>query len=250
MRLENKIIIVTGSGQGLGKTYALALAREGAKVVVSDISAHQAENTANEIRNNGNDAIAIPTDVSIENDANRLAIKAVSRLGRIDVLVNNAAMYSVLKKQPFYEINVDEWDKVLAVNLKGAWLCAKAVFPHMRKQGGGKIVNISSASFFSVPKGLVHYISSKAGIIGLTRALAKELGEYNITVNALAPGLTLTETNRTMEKEYLASVAETRALKRNQYPQDLVGTMIYLCSSDSDFVTGQTIVVDGGRVVH
>lgn len=251
MRLESKVIIVTGSARGLGKTYALALAKEGAKVVTSDILELEAENTARDIRKAGGEAISIPADVSKESDANKLARETASRLGRIDVLVNNAAMYAVLKRRPFYEINVEEWDRVMAVNVKGTWLCAKAVFPYMKQQGGGKIVNMSSATFFSVPKGFLHYVASKAGVIGLTRVLSKELGEYNITVNALAPGLTLTEANTpSMDEKYIASIAESRALKRNQVPQDLVGTMVYLCSSDSDFVTGQTIVVDGGRVVH
>ena len=251
MRLESKVIIVTGSARGLGKTYALALAKEGAKVVTSDILELEAENTARDIRNAGGEAISIPADVSKESDVNKLARETASRLGRIDVLVNNAAMYAVLKRRPFYEINVEEWDRVMAVNVKGTWLCAKAVFPYMKQQGGGKIVNMSSATFFSAPKGFLHYVASKAGVIGLTRVLSKELGEYNITVNALAPGLTLTEANTpSMDEKYIASIAESRALKRNQVPQDLVGTMVYLCSSDSDFVTGQTIVVDGGRVVH
>lgn len=251
MRLERKVIIVTGSARGLGRTYAIALGKEGARVVVSDILSQEAEDTAKEIRDGGGEAISVPADVSKESDTENLANETASKLGRIDVLVNNAAIYAALRKRPFNEIDVEEWDRVLAVNLKGTWLSTKAVFPYMKKQGAGKIVNISSGSFFSVPEGFLHYVSSKAGVIGLTRALSKELGEHNITVNAIAPGLTLTETNKpNLDENYISSVAQTRALRRNEYPQDIVGTLLYLCSSDSDFVTGQTIVVDGGRTVH
>ena len=252
MRLKDKVIIVTGVARGIGKAYALALAKEGASVVVSDILEGKAIETAKEIESVGGKALAIKTDISIESDTLKLADECVKTFGRIDVLINNAGLYVGLKKRPFFEIDVEEWDRVMAVNLRGAFLCAKAVFPQMKKQGGGKIINIASGTFFAGIPLLAHYVSSKGGVIGFTRAICRELGQHNITINAVAPGLTITEENVEMQQDsnYLAQMRNARALKKDEHPSDLVGTIIYLCSSDSDFVTGQTLVVDGGRSMH
>jgi NAD(P)-dependent dehydrogenase (short-subunit alcohol dehydrogenase family) len=251
MRLEGKVIIVTGAARGIGRVYAQALAKEGASVVVSDILAEGANDTASEIQKSGGRATAVIGDISKESDTNRIADETFKKFGRIDGLVNNAARNTDLKWEPFYEIKVEDWDKVMAVNLRGTWLCIKSVFPFMKKQGSGKIVNIASGTFFLGTPGFAHYISSKAGVIGLTRALSKELGQHNITINAIAPGLTVTEVNTSVfTPEYLGQVRKMKALQRDQFPEDLVGTVVFLLSSDSDFMTGQTLLVDGGRHMH
>jgi NAD(P)-dependent dehydrogenase (short-subunit alcohol dehydrogenase family) len=252
MRLEGKVVIVTGAARGIGKDYALALAKEGANLVVTDILEEGVKETASEISRSGGKAIALRADVSLESDTNRLAEEAAKHFGRIDVLVNNAALYGGLKRRPFYEIDVDEWDKVQAINVRGTWLCIKSVFPYMKKQGKGKIVNISSGTFFAGSPGLAHYVASKGAVIGLTRGICRELGQFNITINAIAPGYTLTDATLKInpDPKYTAEMASTRALKRDQYPQDLLGTLIYLCSDDSDFMTGQTLLIDGGRSMH
>jgi NAD(P)-dependent dehydrogenase (short-subunit alcohol dehydrogenase family) len=251
MRLKEKTAIVTGSRRGIGKAYARALAREGANVVVTDVVTDGLEETAREIQSYGGGVLSIKADVSSEVDAQKLADETAKRFGKIDILVNNAAYFSSLKRRPFFEIGVDEWDKVLSVNLRGVWLCSKAVFPHMKQQSKGKIINISSGTFFNGSPGMAHYVASKGAVIGLTRVLSRELGQYNITVNALAPGYTVTEGTLAMDDEnYRKRAIDARSLKRNQIPSDLVGAMLFLCSEDSDFMTGQTVVVDGGRILH
>lgn len=248
MRLDRKVIVVTGAARGIGRIYALALAKEGARVVASDILAEGANETVSEIKKAGGEAISVIADISKEDDTNRLAEETVKAFGRIDGLVNNAAKNTELKWGPFNEIKVEEWDKVMAVNLRGTWLCIKSVFPFMKQQGGGKIVNITSGTYFLGTPGFAHYISSKAGVIGLTRALSKELGQHNININAIAPGLTVTEVNTSVfTPEYLGQVRKMKAFQRDQFPNDLVGTVVFLLSPDSDFMTGQTLVVDGGR---
>lgn len=251
MHLENRVIIVTGAARGLGKVYALALAKEGAKVIVADILGEQVEQTASEIREAGGISIAVKADVSIEADTISLAEIAKKSFGRIDVLVNNAALL-ISKRRPFFEVEVEEWDRYMSVNVRGTWLCTKAVFPYMKEQHSGKIVNIASSTFFSGTPAQSQYVTSKGAVIGFTRAICRELGQFNITVNALAPGFTLTEAARssTEGEKYEALIAQSRALKRNELPEDLAGAMIFLCSSDSDFMTGQTVLVEGGRVLH
>jgi NAD(P)-dependent dehydrogenase (short-subunit alcohol dehydrogenase family) len=252
MRLEGKVAIVTGAARGIGKDYAHALSREGASLVVADILEDAVKETASEIIHSGGKAIALRTDVSLESDTNKLAEETVKHFGRIDILVNNAALFGGLKRTPFYEISADEWDRVQSINVKGTWLCIKSVFPYMKKQGKGKIVNISSGTFFAGVPGLAHYVTSKGAVVGLTRAICRELGPFNITINAIAPGYTLTDATLKMnpDPKYAADMANSRSLKRDEYPKDLVGTLIYLCSEDSDFMTGQTLLVDGGRAMH
>lgn len=243
MRLKDKVAIVTGGGIGLGRAYAAALAKEGAKVVVADIQEAAAQEVARQI-----DGIAIRVDVTSPHDTRLMAEKALSAYGAVDILVNNAGLYSSLQKRPFFEIPEDEWDRVMAVNVKGLFLCARAVYPQMKKQRGGKIINISSGTVLGGTPMFLHYVTSKAGVIGLTRALAREVGADNINVNAITPGLTIAneEQQKKLTEEYLAPRRQMRALKRDQYPADLVGTVLFLASSDSDFLTGQTINVDGG----
>jgi NAD(P)-dependent dehydrogenase (short-subunit alcohol dehydrogenase family) len=250
MRLKDKVVIVTGVARGIGKEYALALAKEGASIVAADILAEGASATASEIQKAGGSAISVACDISKESDANRLAEETFKKFGQIDVLVNNAALYADLQKKPFYEIPVEEWDRVFAINVRGLWLCTKAVFPYMRNQQHGKIVNISSGTFFAGVPLFAHYVTSKGAVVGLTRALSRELGQYNITINALAPGQTVTEVKATRTGGFASGLSKGRALQREEHPSDLVGAMIFLCSSDSDFMTAQTILVDGGNNMH
>lgn len=252
MRLKDKVAIVTGGGVGIGKAYANGLAQEGAKVVVADIQELEAKNVAADIKKSGGEAISVPVDVTSFEKAQAMAQAALTAYGRIDILVNNAGLYSALKKKNFMEIDSDEWDRVMAVNVKGLFHCVKAVYPAMKQQGKGKIINISSGTALSGSPFFLHYVSSKAGVIGFTRALAREVGGDNICVNSIMPGLTISGANQegVMTAEQLADRRKRRSIQRDQYPQDLVGTVIFLASNDSDFMTGQSISVDGGMNMH
>ena len=243
MRLKDKVAIVTGGGIGLGRAYCKALAAEGAKVVVADIQDDAAQAVAREVK-----GTAVRADVTSPDQTHAMAAHAIQAHGTIDILVNNAGMYSSIHKRPFYEIPLEEWDRVMAVNVKGVMLCARAVYPQMKKQRRGKIINISSGTVLGGTPMFLHYVTSKAGVIGLTRALAREVGADNINVNAITPGLTIADENqkKMLSEEYLAPRRQARALKRDQYPEDLIGTVLFLASSDSDFLTGQTLNVDGG----
>lgn len=247
MRLKGKVIIVTGAAQGLGRAFALSLAKEGAKVVAVDIADCGA--TVGEITGSGGSAKSLHADVSSAEETLKMAEETVKAFGRIDVLVNCAAIVSALRRKPFFEIDPAEWDRVMAVNVKGPWLCARAVFPHMRKQGKGRIINFSSETFFTGSHGFVHYVASKGGVVGLTRSLAIELGPHNITINAIAPGLTESETAHAIGDVAKYDVSRT-PMGRLEQPGDLVGALVFLASDDSDFITGQTVLVDGGRVMN
>ena len=249
MRLQDKVVIVTGGAKGIGRAYCLGAAAEGARVVVADIADPKA--TVEEIEARGGQALGVECDVSREHDTLRLATETLARWGRIDVLVNNAALYGTLTRRPFMEIPVEEWDRVMAVNLRGLFLCARAVFPAMQKQGKGKIINISSSTFFKGVPDYIHYTTSKGGVVGFTRSLARELGTFGIRVNAIAPGFTLSGDNeKNISEERKQANVGMRMLKRAEVPEDLIGTVIFLASDDSDFITGQTILVDGGGSVH
>jgi 3-oxoacyl-[acyl-carrier protein] reductase len=252
MRLKDKVAIVTGGGVGIGRAYAQGLAKEGAKVVVADIQEAEARRVASEINGAGGEAMAVAVDVTSPEKTQAMADAALKQYGRIDVLVNNAGLYSALKKKPFMDIDPDEWDRVMAVNVKGLFLCVKAVYPAMKEQRKGKIINISSGTALSGSPLFLHYVSSKAGVIGFTRALAREVGNDNICVNSIMPGLTISGANQegVTTPEQLADRRKRRCLQRDQYPADLVGTVIFLSSDDSDFMTGQAISVDGGANMY
>jgi NAD(P)-dependent dehydrogenase (short-subunit alcohol dehydrogenase family) len=249
MRLKDKVVIVTGGAQGIGRAYCLRGAAEGARMVVADVA--DPKPTVTEIEARGGQALGVECDVSREADTQRLATETLARFGRIDVLVNNAAVYGTLKRRPFMEIPVEEWDRVMAVNLRGLFLCARAVFPTMKAQGGGVIINIASSTFFKGVPDYIHYTTSKGGVIGFTRSLARELGPFGIRVNAIAPGFTLSgENEKNISEERKQANIQMRMLKRAEVPDDVVGTFVFLASDDSAFITGQTILVDGGASVH
>lgn len=247
MRLTGKVAIVTGGARHIGAVYARRFAAEGAAVVIADVLDGSA--VVNEIEAAGGRAIALRIDVSKEEDTVHMAAESVKAFGRIDILVNNAAIFIAIERQPFYQISADEWDKVSAVNIKGPFLCAKAVFPQMKEQRSGKIINISSSTVFWGTPLFLHYVASKAALIGMTRALAREVGQFGICVNAVAPGLVHHE-GQNVPQEFTDFQLKVRALKRLETPEDLLGALLYLASSDSDFVTGQTIMIDGGSVFH
>lgn len=248
MRLRDKVAIVTGAAQGIGAAYARGLAKEGAAVVVVDIL--DPNPVAREIVNGEGKAMGLSVDVSDEKATVEMARRVADTYGRIDILVNNAAVYGTIVRKPFEQITVEEWDKVMAVNVRGIFLCVKAVAPYMKAQKAGKIVNVTSSTFFKGNANFLHYVSSKGAVVAMTRSLARELGDYNINVNAIAPGQTMSEANLKRGEETDARSLRTRLLKRRLMPEDLVGTVIYLSSPDSDMMTGQVLLVDGGTAYH
>ncbi len=250
MRLKGRVAIVTGGAKGLGRAFALKLAEEGARVmVVTRKDMANLEKTVQQIKDLGGEAALFQADVARETDMLNMAEATNKAFGRIDILINNAAIYDGIKRKPFYEIDPDEWDLVMTVNVKGAFLAARAVFPYMKAQGYGKIVNLSSEVFYTGSNGFAHYVASKGGIIGLTRALAVELGPHNICINCVAPGFTDTEASRGLADVTKYDTSKT-PLRRLERPEDLTGAALFLASTESDFITGQTILVDGGRAMH
>jgi 3-oxoacyl-[acyl-carrier protein] reductase len=250
--LQDKVAIITGGGHGIGATYCRAFAAAGAAVVVAEIDAPAAERVTAELRAKDYRALAVPTDVADERSTREMAAQVLDTFGRIDVLLNNAAVFHTvpISRVGIEEISPEEWDRVMVVNLKGLFHCCRAVLPEMRRQGKGKIINISSGTALSGSPTRIHYVTSKAGVIGFTRCLAREVGGSGICVNAIAPGSTLSEENPTPEiVRFREQRVKDRAIPRMQRPEDLVGAAIYLASDASDFVTGQTLVVDGGGVM-
>ncbi len=253
MLLKDKVAIITGAGQGIGRSYALGFVDEGAKVVIADINEEKGRDVADEINAGGGEALAVRTDISDETDTIDLAQKAIDKFGKIDILLNNAAIYAGIGFRPWDSWTVEEWDRLFDVNVKGMWLCCKAVVPHMNAQGKGKIVNVASGTVLMGTPFILHYVASKGAVMALTRSLASELGDNNICVNTIAPGFTMSEASIEMPGQpegFADMIAGLQCFKRAQQPEDLIGTALYLASDLSDFVTGQFIAVDGGLTKH
>jgi NAD(P)-dependent dehydrogenase (short-subunit alcohol dehydrogenase family) len=245
--VAGRVVVITGAGQGIGREYARQFAAAGAIPVVAELNASAAANVVAEIEAAGGTALAVPTDVADPASVQALVETVLDRYGRIDVLVNNAAIFSTLKMRRFDDIPLDEWRRVIDVNLTGCFLAARAVIAPMREAGWGRIINISSGSVFQGSPNYLHYVSSKAGVVGMTRALATELGEYGITANCVQPGGTFTEIEReTITAAGKARLLEMQSIHREEVPMDLVGLVIFLASPAAGFITGQTIAVDGG----
>lgn len=253
MRLQNNVAIITGAAHGIGKAYARRFAEEGAHVVIADIDERGGEAVAKALVDSGGSAWSRTTDVRNFSNIEGLMRETVERFGRIDILLNNAAIYVTEKlwKGPVEELALDEWDRVLEVNLKGVFLCSKAVIPIMKRQKSGKIINVASGTFFSGSGNMPHYTTAKGGVVALTRVMARQLGEWGINVNCLTPGSTMSEDSVTEDvlKRRQDSM-DKRCFRRIETPADVVGTALFLASSDSDFITGQLIVVEGGGIMH
>ena len=250
MRLGGKVAIVTGAGSGIGKALATRLAKDGAAVVIADLRNHDVA-AAEIAKATGARTLGLQIDVSREGDVERMAVEAIKALGRIDILVNNAALFSTLELRPFEKIPPEEWRKVMDVNTLGVFLCCRACAPHMRKGGYGRIINLASGAPLKGVPLFLHYIASKGAVIAMTRGLARELGRDGITVNSLAPGFTLSE-NVARHADHVRNgelTRATRAIPRDELPEDLVGAVSFLASDDAAFITGQTLVVDGGSAM-
>lgn len=249
-RLAGKTAVVTGAAQGIGAAFAQGLAREGAKVAIWDVD--RSDGVADQIRERQGQALAVLADVADEASVEAAIAATIAAFGGIDILVNNAALFTQVQRKPVTQISVAEWDRVSAVNIRGPFLCCKHAIPHMRKAGSGKIINISSGRALKGKGYFLHYDASKAAILGMTRSLARELGDDKICVNTIAPGSTMSE-NVLKRQNWMGGgpeqAVQSRALKRLEVPEDLVGACIFLASSESDFITGQTLVVDGGSAM-
>jgi NAD(P)-dependent dehydrogenase (short-subunit alcohol dehydrogenase family) len=247
-RLEGKNIVITGGGQGLGRAFAERVAKEGARVAIAEIDGALAEKTAQALRETGAEVQAYQTDISSAQSLENLAAALREQWGGLDGLVNNAAIASGVGGKRFDEIDEAAFDRVLSVNVKGTWLAIRALVPLMRERGKGKIVNLASDTALWGAPVLLHYVASKGAIIAMTRSLARELGEYNIAINSIAPGLTLTEATASVAPGRHKLYVEGRAIQRPQMPEDITGAVVFLLSDDADFITGQLLPVNGGFV--
>jgi NAD(P)-dependent dehydrogenase (short-subunit alcohol dehydrogenase family) len=248
MRLDGKVAVITGGAGGIGFAFARRLLAEGARVVIADVADAPA---AVDKLNADDRALGVMADVSSIASVRAMVDAAAARFGRIDVLVNNAAVFSTLTPRPFDQIPDTEWERVMAVNIRGVWNCARAVAPLMRAQGGGRIVNVASAIVAKGTALLLHYVTSKGAVVAMTRALARELGPDRITVNAIAPGLILSDAvqaNPDLTGFQLEAVMQARSIRRDAFPNDVEGTLVFLAGDDSAFMSGQTLIVDGGSV--
>jgi NAD(P)-dependent dehydrogenase (short-subunit alcohol dehydrogenase family) len=249
--LAGKVAAITGAAQGLGAVFALELAKQGASVIVGDMA--PTENTCATVSAVGGQVKGMPLDVTDPYAVKNFFAEALKSFGRLDILVNNAAISGDIKLKPLVEVSSHEWDRVMTVNVRGTFECIKAAVPLMKANGYGKIINLTSGTAIKGSPGLPHYVASKGAIISLTRAAARELGSDGIRVNALAPGLTMSEgmkSNPTWSEQVIANNIASRALRREAVPADLVGALIFLSSPSSDFITGQTLSVDGGSVMN
>jgi len=248
--VKDQVVVITGAGQGLGREYALAFAEAGAIPIISELNDNNAKEVKQEIQNMGGKALAVATDVTSEQSINNMVEKTIQEFGKIDVLINNAAMFAVLPRCGFEDIPLQEWYQVMNVNITGSYLCARSVAPIMRKAGSGRIINISSGTVPQGMPGMMHYVTSKAAIVGMTRSMARELGDDNINVNAVMPGYTETEVvHENMDEEGREALQNMRILKRKGTPADIIGVVMFLASPGSSFITGQSIACCGGEVM-
>lgn len=242
----DKVVVITGAAGGLGRAFAEGFADARARLVVADIDSAGASQTADMLTQRGASAIAVQVDVTDKESTDALAHTATKTWGSVDVLINNAAIYATLTRTPFHDISPAEWDRVMAVNVKGAWLCSSSHLEHMT-QPGGRIINIASATIFSGSPLWMHYVASKSAVIGMSRVMAREVGDRGITVNAIAPGFTLTEASLGLIDDAETYGVDRGAIKRPSHPDDIVGTALFLASPSAGYITGQTLVVDGGK---
>ena len=248
--VSGRVVIITGAGQGIGRDYALAFVAAGAKPVLAEINGDKLRDVASEIETGGSEAFAIETDVGSPDSVKAMVATTLEKYGQIDVLINNAAIFANIPRRKFYDIPYDEWNNVLHVNITGSYLCASAVVPAMRKAGQGRIINISSGTVPQGAPGFLHYVTSKAAVVGMTRVMARELGDDKINVNAVMPGYTETEIEHaSMDDELRQFIHEKRILKRAETPEDLIGIVMFLASPASSFITGQSIACCGGEVM-
>jgi 3-oxoacyl-[acyl-carrier protein] reductase len=251
MRLKDRVAIITGASQGIGRGYAFRLAQEGAKIIIADINDEKGQNVEAELKAQGYAAKYIRVDVSNKTSVQQMVATTVETFGTVDILVNNASVFSTIKMKPFEELSLEEWNKVIDVNLTGVFLCSQAVVPVMRKQKSGRIINIASGTVLWGKPYYIHYVSSKAGVAGFTRALAREVGNDNITVNTVAPGPTYTEVERdSVSPAQAEAMLKQQCIQRKATPDDLTGTVAFLCSDDAAFISGQMMLVDGGKGMH
>jgi NAD(P)-dependent dehydrogenase (short-subunit alcohol dehydrogenase family) len=246
--LTERTVIVTGGATGIGQAFAVGCAAQGANVVVADLNA--ADETVALVEKAGGRAIAVKVDVADDASTRAMANAALDRFGRIDGLINNAAYFREVKLTPFEELDPAQWDRIFAVNVKGVWQCCKAVMPAMRERGSGAIVNIASVVAVAGQPGYLHYVSTKGAVLSMTKGLAKECGPNGVRVNVIAPGFVITDATKNRPVEWQQSFLKARAISREQRPDDLVGTALYLLSDLAGFVSGQTIVVDGGHIMY
>jgi len=248
--VSGRVVIITGAGQGIGRDYALAFAAAGARPVLAEINGDKLRDVVSEIETGGGEAFAIETDVGSPDSVKAMVAETLKTYGQIDVLINNAAIFANIPRRKFYDIPYDEWNNVLHVNITGSYLCASAVVPAMRKAGQGRIINISSGTVPQGAPGFLHYVTSKAAVVGMTRVMARELGDDKINVNAVMPGYTETEIDHaSMDDELRQFIHEKRILKRAETPEDLIGVVMFLASPASSFITGQSIACCGGEVM-